>query len=63
MADNVYLTEARAALPSCLPKNGAKECILEDVADNINPPDGAAPSPDSLDKLIEALPPESLVKP
>jgi hypothetical protein len=37
--------------------------VFEAISDIINLPGGAIPGPTSLDKLIEALPPEALIKP
>jgi hypothetical protein len=61
MSDNPLVAAARAELESCQPKNRAEECVFEAISDAINPPDGALPHSSALDKLTEALPPESLV--
>jgi hypothetical protein len=61
MSDNQLVAQARAELAACLPKTRAEECVLEAIGDVINPPGGDIPSAGSLDQLIEALPPESLV--
>jgi hypothetical protein len=37
--------------------------VFEAISDIINLPGGAIPGPTSLDKLIEALPPEGLIIP
>jgi hypothetical protein len=63
MSDNPLVAAARAELEACHPKNRAEECVLEAISDAINPPGGALPSPSTLDRLTEALPPESLVTP
>jgi hypothetical protein len=63
MSDVSLLAEARAELAACQPKNRAEECVLEAISDVINPLGGAIPGPTSVDKLIEVLPPEALVKP
>jgi hypothetical protein len=61
MSDNQLVAQARAELVACLPKTRAEECVLEAIGDVINPPGSDNPSAGSLDQLIEALPPESLV--
>jgi hypothetical protein len=61
MSDNLVVAEAQAELPACQPKNRAEECVLEAIGDVINRPGGTFPSTYSLVKLIEALPPETLV--
>jgi hypothetical protein len=63
MSNNPLVAAARAELATCQPKNRAEECVLEAIGDALNPPDGAPPSANALDSLIEALPPEALVTP
>jgi hypothetical protein len=57
MSANPLVTAARADLASCIPKTRAEECVIEAINDAINPPGDAVPTADSLDTLIEALPP------